>query len=94
MFPGLKRKGLTGAAMFYDGQMYSTTRLALSFLKSAVRACFIVPRRLTGDYALAVQGRVKDSDRVIINLGTTAVKLQHLLKAFRFGPVNKVFHVT
>lgn len=36
-FPGLNnRPGLTGAAIFYDGQMYSPARLALSFLRSAV----------------------------------------------------------
>jgi glycerol-3-phosphate dehydrogenase len=38
MFPGLNREGLTGAVMFYDGQMHSPSRLALSFLKSAVSA--------------------------------------------------------
>ncbi|MBI3596676.1 MAG: glycerol-3-phosphate dehydrogenase/oxidase [Nitrospirae bacterium] len=38
MFPGLNRVGLTGAVMFYDGQMHSPSRLALSFLKSAVSA--------------------------------------------------------
>ena len=36
LFPGLEKKGLTGAAIFYDGQMYSPVRLALSTLKSAV----------------------------------------------------------
>lgn len=36
MFPHLERTGLTGAAMFHDGQMYNPTRLALAFLKSAV----------------------------------------------------------
>ena len=35
-YPGLKRDGLTGAVIFYDAQMYSPARLALSFLKSAV----------------------------------------------------------
>jgi glycerol-3-phosphate dehydrogenase len=38
LFPDLDRNGLTGAVMFYDGQMYSPARLALSFLKSAVQA--------------------------------------------------------
>lgn len=32
--------------------------------------------------------------RHYINLGTTAVKLHRLLKAFRFGPINQVFNVT
>jgi glycerol-3-phosphate dehydrogenase len=38
LFPGLKPKGLTGAAIFHDGQMYNPTRLVLSFIKSAVDA--------------------------------------------------------
>jgi len=36
--PGLKREGLAGGAVFYDGQMYNQSRLALSFLRSAVNA--------------------------------------------------------
>lgn len=36
LFPGLRRDGLTGAAIIYDGQMYNPARLALSFLRSAV----------------------------------------------------------
>ena len=36
LFPGIKEKGLTGGAIFYDGQMYNPPRLALSFLRSAV----------------------------------------------------------
>ena len=35
MFPGVKKEGLTGAAVFYDGQMYNPARLVLSFLKAA-----------------------------------------------------------
>jgi glycerol-3-phosphate dehydrogenase len=38
LFPGLSRERLTGAAVFYDGQMYSAPRLALSFLRAAVNA--------------------------------------------------------
>jgi glycerol-3-phosphate dehydrogenase len=38
LFPGLSKKGLTGAVIFYDGQMYSPVRLALSYLRSAVQA--------------------------------------------------------
>lgn len=36
LFPGLDRKGLTGAVVFYDAQMYSPSRLGLSFLRSAI----------------------------------------------------------
>ncbi len=38
MFPALDPDGLTGAAMFSDGQMYNPPRLVLAFLQSAVRA--------------------------------------------------------
>ncbi|MFQ5766453.1 MAG: glycerol-3-phosphate dehydrogenase/oxidase [Acidobacteriota bacterium] len=38
LFPGLDTHGLTGAAMFWDGQMYNPTRLVLAFIQSAVDA--------------------------------------------------------
>jgi glycerol-3-phosphate dehydrogenase len=38
LFPDLKQDGLTGGAMFSDGQMYNPTRLALAFIQSAVAA--------------------------------------------------------
>ena len=38
MFPALDPKGLTGAVAFYDAQMYSPPRLAMSYLRSAVEA--------------------------------------------------------
>jgi glycerol-3-phosphate dehydrogenase len=34
-FPGTSTAGLTGAAVFHDGQMYNPSRLVLSFLRSA-----------------------------------------------------------
>jgi glycerol-3-phosphate dehydrogenase len=34
-FPGIEQWGLTGAAVFYDAQMYSPPRIAISFLRSA-----------------------------------------------------------
>ncbi|MCP2500360.1 MAG: glycerol-3-phosphate dehydrogenase/oxidase [Deltaproteobacteria bacterium] len=37
-FPGIEPRGLTGAAVFYDAQMYSPPRIALSFLRSAASA--------------------------------------------------------
>lgn len=36
IIPGIKRDGLTGAAVFHDGQIYNPPRLALSFVRSAV----------------------------------------------------------
>jgi glycerol-3-phosphate dehydrogenase len=38
LFPELPGHNLTGAVLFHDGQMYNPTRLALSFLRSAVTA--------------------------------------------------------
>lgn len=36
LFPSLESDGLTGGALFHDGQMYNPTRLGFSFLRSAV----------------------------------------------------------
>ncbi len=38
MFPNLERKGLTGAAIFHDGQMYNPPRLSLAFTQAAAAA--------------------------------------------------------
>ena len=38
LYPDLDTRGLTGGALFSDGQMYNPPRLALSFLRSAVAA--------------------------------------------------------
>ena len=136
LFPDLEKKNLTGAGVFYDGQMYNPPRLALSYLRSAMESgaqaanyleatgflrkadrvvgvkvrdritsdefeihckvvlnasgpwaerlleskmgiqlnpqqtysrdtCFVIPRRLTGEYALAVQGSTSDPDAVL-----------------------------
>ncbi len=35
LFPGIEQKGLTGGAVFCDGQMYNPPRLGISFLRSA-----------------------------------------------------------
>lgn len=36
LFPDLPRRELTGAAIFWDGQMYNPTRLVLAFVRSAI----------------------------------------------------------
>lgn len=38
VIPGIEQKGLTGAAVFYDGQMYNPPRLGVSFIRSASSA--------------------------------------------------------
>ncbi len=37
MFPGVRKDGLTGAAVFYDGQMYNPARMVLAFIQSAMK---------------------------------------------------------
>jgi glycerol-3-phosphate dehydrogenase len=136
-YPGLKPEGLTGGVTIYDGQMYSPSRIAISFLRSAAEAgavtlnyveatsflhskagqvkgvaardllngdnftvhgkvvlnaagawaerllrdsmnvcitpqatfsrdvCFVVPRHLAGNAALAVQGTTRDPDAIL-----------------------------
>jgi glycerol-3-phosphate dehydrogenase len=136
LFPEIEPRGLTGAALFADGQMVHPPRLALAYIQAAVQAgvqavnylevshflrrgdrvhgvagydvlngnaveirgqvtlnaagpwaprllaeglglqlqpsltfsrdaCFVVPRRLVGEYALAVQGSTKDPDTLV-----------------------------
>ena len=38
LFPHVDSTGLTGAAIFYDGQMYNPARLSLAFVRSAAEA--------------------------------------------------------
>lgn len=35
LIPGIKEEGLTGGAIWYDGQVYNTERMVLSYLRSA-----------------------------------------------------------
>ena len=59
MFPSLERHDLSGGMLFYDGQMYSPPRLALSFLKSAVEV-----GAAAANY-VEVTNFVRDRDRVV-----------------------------
>ena len=45
-FPGIEPSGLTGGAVFCDGQMYNPPRLALSFIKSAAERGALVANYL------------------------------------------------
>jgi glycerol-3-phosphate dehydrogenase len=63
LFPELDSTGLTGAALFHDGQMYNPTRLALCFLGSAVEAGAVAANYVE------VTSFLRDGDRVI---GVTA----------------------
>lgn len=57
-FPGLQQEGLTGGALFYDGQMYNPTRLAMSFLRSAVSAGAHAANYIEATGFLVSNGRV------------------------------------
>jgi glycerol-3-phosphate dehydrogenase len=45
-FPGVNKEGLTGGAVFADGQIYNPTRLVISFLRSAVSKGAVVANYL------------------------------------------------
>ncbi len=57
-FPGIEQRGLTGAAVFYDAQMYSPQRIALSFLRSAASAGADIANYLEVTGFLKSDGRV------------------------------------
>ncbi len=63
-FPGLEKKGLTGAAKFYDGQMYNTPRLVLAFLHSAVAAGLCAANYVRAEKILSAAGQVNGVDVV------------------------------
>jgi glycerol-3-phosphate dehydrogenase len=57
-FPGIEQRGLTGAAVFYDAQMYSPQRIALSFLRSAASAGAEIANYLEVTGFLKSDGRI------------------------------------
>lgn len=66
MFPGAQEKGLTGAAVFYDGQMYNPARLVLAFLQSAILKGAVATNYIKADRLL------RDGTR-IVGCGATDV---------------------
>jgi glycerol-3-phosphate dehydrogenase len=57
--PGVEKKNLTGGAVWYDAQMYSSDRMTLSFLLSAAKAGASVANHLE------VEGFLREGARVI-----------------------------
>lgn len=57
-YPGLRREGLTGAAVFCDGQMYNPPRLVLAFVKSAVKEGAVAANYVEATQFLSQNGRV------------------------------------
>lgn len=78
LFPSLKREGLTGAVIFYDAQMYSPVRIALSYLKSAFEVGAVAT-----NYA-EVTGFLCDSHKVV------GVEVLDVLSGDRFRIRGKV----
>jgi glycerol-3-phosphate dehydrogenase len=58
MFPGIAADGLTGAALFHDGQMYNPARLVLAFLQSAAEDGAMVANYIKAERLLMEDGRV------------------------------------
>jgi glycerol-3-phosphate dehydrogenase len=58
LFPGVESKGLTGGAVFYDGQIYNPPRIAVSFLKSAAE------KGLDAANYVEVTGFLKNKNRI------------------------------
>jgi glycerol-3-phosphate dehydrogenase len=78
LFPDLKQDGLTGGAMFSDGQMYNPTRLVLAFIQSAVAS-----GAEAANYLEAV-GLTRSGDRV------TGVEARDILTGDRLSIRAKV----
>lgn len=59
LFPGTPGENLTGAAVFYDGQMYNPARLVLAFLRSAAARDVVAANYVNADELL------RDKDKVV-----------------------------
>lgn len=58
LFPSVDASGLTGGALFHDGQMYNPTRLGFSFLRSAVERGAVAANYAEVRNFLATEDRV------------------------------------
>jgi glycerol-3-phosphate dehydrogenase len=58
LFPGVEDEGLTGAAVFWDGQMYNPTRLVLAFVRAAVENGATAVNYATAEQLLRADDRV------------------------------------
>jgi glycerol-3-phosphate dehydrogenase len=67
-FPDIKREGLTGAGVFYDGQMFNPSRLVWAMVRTAARAGAAVANYCDVT-ALILQGRRVAGVRVEDRLG-------------------------
>ncbi|HXK61036.1 MAG TPA: glycerol-3-phosphate dehydrogenase/oxidase [Acidobacteriota bacterium] len=58
-YPGLDPEGLTGAAVFADGQMYNPPRLVLAFLQSASRAGAVIANYVEAQRFVLKDGKIR-----------------------------------
>jgi glycerol-3-phosphate dehydrogenase len=59
LVPGIREDGLTGGAIWYDGQMVNTERLTLAFVRSAAQAGAVVANYVR------ITGLIREGSRVI-----------------------------
>lgn len=57
-FPSLEPRGLTGAAVFEDGQMYNPPRLVLAFIAAAVELGAVAANHIEAEHLLTDRARV------------------------------------
>lgn len=75
LLPGIPSGGLTGGALWYDGQMYNAERLTLSFVLSAAKAGAVVANYVEATGYLRKDGRVTGvAARDVLSGGTLAVR--------------------
>jgi glycerol-3-phosphate dehydrogenase len=70
-YPGLRRDGLTGAAVFCDGQIYNPPRLVLAFVKSAVGAGAVAANYVQAQRFLVTKNRVAGVEACDVLQGNT-----------------------
>ena len=88
--PGLSDRGLTGGAVWHDGQIYNTERLTLAFIRSAAEqgACAANYVQVTG---LLQQGASVTGVRAIDRLSGRSLEVRGRLVINTAGPwVNRV----
>jgi len=84
-FPQLDQKGLTGAGMFWDGQMYNPPRLVWSFVRSALRAGAVAANHCEVTGLIRRGGRVGGA-RVKDRLGAGEFEVQSRVVLNATGP--------
>jgi glycerol-3-phosphate dehydrogenase len=81
-YPGLRRDGLTGAAVFCDGQIYNPPRLVLAFVKSAVGAGAVAANYVQAQRFLVTKNRVAGVEaRDVLQGNTLTIRAKCVINA-------------